>query len=31
LKFLLLNQTFHPDVAASGQYLADAARALVER
>jgi glycosyltransferase involved in cell wall biosynthesis len=31
VKFLLLNQAFHPDVAASGQYLADAAQALVER
>jgi glycosyltransferase involved in cell wall biosynthesis len=31
LKFLLLNQTFHPDVAASGQYLTDAALGLVER
>ena len=28
MKFLLLNQTFYPDVAATAQYLADLARAL---
>ncbi len=31
MKFLLLNQTFHPDVVATAQYLTEAARALVER
>lgn len=31
MKFLLLNQTFYPDVMASGQYLTDLALALVER
>jgi glycosyltransferase involved in cell wall biosynthesis len=31
LKFLLLNQTFHPDVASTGQHLADLATGLVER
>jgi glycosyltransferase involved in cell wall biosynthesis len=31
LKFLLLNQTFHPDVMASAQYLTELACALVER
>lgn len=31
MKFLLLNQTFHPDVAATAQYLADVARGLVGR
>jgi colanic acid biosynthesis glycosyl transferase WcaI len=31
MKFLLLNQTFHPDVVATAQYLTDAARALAER
>ncbi|HEY0552215.1 MAG TPA: glycosyltransferase family 4 protein [Verrucomicrobiae bacterium] len=31
MKFLLLNQTFHPDVVATAQYLTDLARALVER
>jgi glycosyltransferase involved in cell wall biosynthesis len=31
LKFLLLNQTFHPDVASTGQHLADLAAGLVER
>jgi len=31
LKFLLLNQTFHPDVMATGQYLGELAMALVER
>jgi colanic acid biosynthesis glycosyl transferase WcaI len=29
--FLLLNQTFHPDVMATGQYLSEVATALVER
>jgi glycosyltransferase involved in cell wall biosynthesis len=29
--FLLLNQTFHPDVMASGQYLTEVALALVEQ
>jgi len=29
--FLLLNQTFHPDVMATGQYLTDVALRLVER
>jgi colanic acid biosynthesis glycosyl transferase WcaI len=31
LKILLLNQTFHPDVMATGQYLAEVAAALAER
>jgi colanic acid biosynthesis glycosyl transferase WcaI len=31
LKFLLLNQTFHPDVMATGQYLSEVALRLVER
>jgi colanic acid biosynthesis glycosyl transferase WcaI len=31
MRFLLLNQTFYPDVMASGQYLTDLALALVER
>jgi glycosyltransferase involved in cell wall biosynthesis len=31
MKFLLVNQTFHPDVMATGQYLAEVARHLVER
>jgi glycosyltransferase involved in cell wall biosynthesis len=31
VKFLLLNQTFYPDVASTGQHLADLALALVER
>src|SRR5207249_116375 len=31
LRFLLLNQTFHPDVMATGQYLSDVALRLVER
>jgi colanic acid biosynthesis glycosyl transferase WcaI len=31
VRFLLLNQTFHPDVMATGQYLADLAVALIER
>ncbi|HWN95898.1 MAG TPA: glycosyltransferase family 4 protein [Methylomirabilota bacterium] len=31
MKFLLLNQTFHPDVVATAQYLTVVARALVER
>jgi colanic acid biosynthesis glycosyl transferase WcaI len=31
MKFLLLNQTFHPDVPATAQYLTDVARALAER
>jgi glycosyltransferase involved in cell wall biosynthesis len=31
MKFLLLNQTFYPDVASTGQHLADVARALVQR
>ena len=30
MKFLLLNQTFHPDVVATAQYLTDVARALVQ-
>jgi len=30
LRFLLLNQTFHPDVMATGQYLAEVALRLVE-
>ena len=31
MRFLLLNQTFYPDVMASGQYLSDLAVALVQR
>jgi colanic acid biosynthesis glycosyl transferase WcaI len=31
VRFLLLNQTFYPDVMATGQYLAEVAQALVER
>ncbi len=31
MRFLLLNQTFPPDVMATGQYLADLALALIER
>lgn len=31
MRFLLLNQTFHPDVMATGQYLAEVAVRLVER
>lgn len=31
MRFLLLNQTFHPDVMATGQYLSDVAKALVRR
>lgn len=31
MNFLLLNQTFYPDVVATGQYLAAVARRLVER
>src|SRR4029079_14312754 len=31
MRFLLLNQTFYPDVMATGQYLAEVAVALVER
>jgi glycosyltransferase involved in cell wall biosynthesis len=31
MKFLLLNQTFYPDVAATAQYLADLAKALAAR
>lgn len=31
MRFLFLNQSFHPDVAASGQYLSDLADALVQR
>jgi glycosyltransferase involved in cell wall biosynthesis len=31
LKFLLLNQTFYPDVASSGQHLHEVALGLVER
>lgn len=31
MRFLLLNQTFHPDVAATAQYLTDVARALIAR
>lgn len=31
MRFLFLNQTFHPDVAATAQYLTDLARALAER
>jgi len=31
VKILLLNQTFHPDVAATAQYLAQVAQGLVQR
>jgi colanic acid biosynthesis glycosyl transferase WcaI len=31
VKFLLINQTFHPDVMATGQYLTELALALAER
>ena len=31
LKFLLLNQTFHPDVMATGQYLSEVALQLAKR
>jgi colanic acid biosynthesis glycosyl transferase WcaI len=31
MRFLLLNQTFHPDVTATGQHLSEAAARLVER
>jgi hypothetical protein len=31
MRFLLINQTFHPDVAATAQYLTDVAQGLVER
>ncbi len=31
MRFLLLNQTFHPDVMATGQYLTEVALALIER
>jgi len=31
MKFLFLNQTFYPDVVATGQYLSDVALAVVER
>src|SRR5689334_12070537 len=31
MRFLLLNQTFQPDVMATGQYLVEVALALVER
>ena len=31
MKILILNQTFHPDVAATAQYVSDLALALVER
>jgi glycosyltransferase involved in cell wall biosynthesis len=31
MRFLLINQTFHPDVMATGQYLAEVARGLFER
>src|SRR5216117_3729611 len=31
MRFLLLNQTFHPDVMATGQYLTDVALRLVQR
>ena len=31
MKFLLLNQTFYPDVMATGQYLTEVAVRLVER
>src|SRR5690242_3671469 len=31
MRFLLLNQTFHPDLSATAQYLSDLALALVQR
>jgi glycosyltransferase involved in cell wall biosynthesis len=31
MTFLLLNQTFHPDLSATGQYLSDLARSLVQK
>jgi len=31
MKFLLLNQTFYPDVMATSQYLSELAVRLVER
>lgn len=31
MKYLLLNQTFHPDLVATAQYLSDLAHALVQR
>ena len=31
MKFLLLNQTFHPDTASTAQHLAELAAALIER
>ena len=31
MRFLLLNQAFHPDVVATAQYLTDLARALADR
>ena len=31
MKILLINQTFHPDVMATGQYLTELALGLVER
>ena len=31
MRFLLINQTFHPDVASSGQHLTDLAVSLAER
>jgi hypothetical protein len=31
MKFLLLNQTFHPDVASTGQHLSELASELVKR
>src|SRR5438045_3765730 len=31
MKFLLVNQTFHPDVMATGQYLTEVALRLAER
>ena len=31
VRFLFLNQTFYPDVMATGQYLAEAAEALARR
>ena len=31
MTFLLLNQTFYPDVMATGQYLTEVAERLVER
>ena len=31
MRFLLLNQAFHPDVAATAQYLSDVARGLAQR